>query len=271
MGGLFAPFRGVYPKPVALFCDYTTRLAEINYAPWFELQPDEAREWYALETELYQSSVLILTASENTKRSFIDHFGVDPSRVRVVAEGVDRIHGHAGKTYAEETVLFVGIDFPRKGGPTLLQAFETVQRRRPAARLWIVGPDPGEPRKGVTWFGRVNRERLNSLFAEATVFAMPSVCEPFGLAMIEAMSHALPVVGTTVDAMAEIVKEGDNGFLVPPGDSAMLAARLVELLADPALSQQMGSRGQARVSNQFLWRDVVDRVEAALLTIPVSG
>ncbi len=270
VGGLCAPFQGAYPRPVALFCDYTTKLAEINYPPWFGLKPNEALEWYALETELYQSSALIMTASENTKRSFVQHFGVDPSRVTVVAEGVDRVHQHAGKTYAEDTVLFVGIDFPRKGGPTLLQAFDAVRRRRPRARLWIVGPDPGEAAEGVTWFGRANRETLNSLFAQATVFTMPSICEPFGLAMIEAMSHGLPVVGTTVDAMAEIVEEGQSGFLVPSGDAVTVAERLVQLLEDSALAQRMGTRGQARVSNQFLWRHVVDRVEAALLRMPLS-
>lgn len=269
MGGLCAPFQGVYPTPVALFCDYTTKLAEINYPPWFGLKPNEAREWYALETELYQSSALILTASENTKRSFVQHFGVDPSRVTVVAEGVDRIHQHARKTYAEETVLFVGIDFLRKGGPTLLEAFETVRRRRPRAKLWIVGPDPGKAQEGVTWHSRVTREKLDTLFAQATVFAMPSICEPFGLAMIEAMSHGLPVVGTTIDAMGEIVEDGQSGFLAPPDDAMTLAERLVQLLADSALAEQMGRRGQARVRNRFLWRQVVDRAEAALLKMPL--
>jgi glycosyltransferase involved in cell wall biosynthesis len=271
MGGLCAPFRGVYPKPVALFCDYTTKLAEINYPPWFGLKPNESAEWYALETELYQSSARILTASENTKRSLVQHFRVEPSRITVVAEGVDRIHQHTGKTYTDETVLFVGIDFARKGGPTLLHAFEAVRRRRPGAKLWIVGPDPGEAREGVTWFGRVNREQLNSLFARATVFAMPSICEPFGLATIEAMSHGLPVIGTTVDAMEEIVDEGQNGFLVAPNDAVALAERLVQLLSDSALAKAMGSSGQARVSNYFLWEHVVDRVEAALLRIPPTG
>jgi starch synthase len=270
MGGLCAPFQGVYPKPVALFCDYTTKLAEINYQPWFGLKPNQAKEWYALETELYQSSALLLTASENTKRSLVQHFGVDPARVTVVAEGVDRIHQHDDKTYTEETVLFVGIDFPRKGGPTLLRAFEMVRRRRPGAKLWIVGPDPGETQDGVTWLRRANRDQLNTLFAQATVFVLPSVCEPFGLAMIEAMSHGLPVVGTTIDAMGEIVEDGESGFLVPVGDAETLAERLVRLLADSSLARQMGRRGQARVSAQFLWRQVVDRVEAALLTMPSS-
>jgi starch synthase len=264
MGGLCAPFQGTYPRPVVLFCDYTSKLAEINYPPWFGLKPNEARQWYALETELYLSSALILTASEHTRQSFIQHFGVDPSRVVVVAEGVDCIHQHPGKTYEEETVLFVGIDFQRKGGPTLLEAFESVRLRRPKTKLWIVGPDTGPPQEGVTWFGQIGQEKLNSLYALATVFAMPSICEPFGLATIEAMSHGLPVVVTTIDAMDEIVEEGTTGILVPPRNAITLAERLVQLLADSTLARQMGTRGQLRVSNQFLWPQVIDRVEAAL-------
>jgi glycosyltransferase involved in cell wall biosynthesis len=58
---------------------------------------------------------------------------------------------------------------------------------------------------------------------------------------------------------------------MPPDDAAMVAEGLIELLADSALAQQMGSRGQARVSNQYLWRYVVDRVEAALLKMPLLG
>jgi len=87
--------------------------------------------------------------------------------------------------------------------------------------------------------------------------------------MIEAMSHGLPVLGTTVDAMKEIVEEGKSGFLVPPNDTATLAERLTRLLGNSPLAQEMGRRGQARVSNQFLWQHVVDRVEAALLGMPL--
>jgi glycosyltransferase involved in cell wall biosynthesis len=57
---------------------------------------------------------------------------------------------------------------------------------------------------------------------------------------------------------------------VPPDDAVTVAERLVQLLANSALAQQMGRRGQARVKNQFLWRPVVDRVEAALLRMPLS-
>lgn len=267
IGGLFAPFLGRYPKPVGLFCDYTTKLAEINYSPWYGLNGTEAKAWYSLETDLYRSCAVILSASENTKRSLVQHFGVGESRVTVVGEGVERIHRHPEKTYTENTIIFVGIDFVRKGGPTLLQAFDLVRRSNPDAKLLIVGPDRQVSSGGVTWVGPASRETLNTLFAGATVFTMPSVCEPFGLAIIEAMSHGLPVVGTTVDAMPEIVVDGETGFLVRPGDPASLAERLLLLLSDARVAREMGERGQARVEQRFLWGQVVDRVESALRSI----
>lgn len=120
--GLFAPFRGDYPKPVCLLCDYTSKLAELNYLPWFRLGGKSALEWYSLETELYTRASLIFPTNENGRQSFIQHYGIPPERVPVVGAGVDQVHGHPEKTYDEQTILFVGIDFERKGG--------TLPRRR---------------------------------------------------------------------------------------------------------------------------------------------
>ena len=109
-----------------------------------------------------------------------------------------------------------------------------------------------------------DRRQMRELFSRASVFAMPSICEPFGLVLIEAMSHGLPVVGSTVDAMAEIVEEAQTGFLVPVGDAEALADRLVRLLSSPNLCAQFGQAGRERVENQFLWSQVLARIEDGL-------
>ena len=265
VGALFSPFHGQFPVPVTLFCDYTTKMAELNYPPWFGLAGSRAREWYKLETELYQKCTMIFTASENTRSSFVQHYGIAPSRVQVVGEGVAGVFDHPGKQYDERTILFTGIDFERKGGPTLLKAFEQVKARIPEAKLVIAGPQQISSQEGVVWLGHVTeRERINQLFAEATVFAMPSVCEPFGLVLIEAMSHGLPVVGSTADAMPEIVEEAQTGFLVPVGDAEALADRLARLLSSPNMCGDFGQAGRKRVEKQFLWSQVVARIEDGL-------
>lgn len=265
IGALFAPFRGENPKPVALFCDYTTKLAELNYPPWFNMNETTAREWYALETALYRRCAILLTASENTRSSLVEHYGISPSRVRVVGLGTDAVYEHPGKTYDESTILFIGIDFDRKGGAALLEAFGEVRQRLPEARLFVVGPRPREPQSGVAWLGHVTgRTRVCELLSRATVLALPSICEPYGFPLIEAMSHGLPVVGSRADAMPEIVQEGVTGYLVKPGDAHALADRLIRLMSSPGLCAKMGSAGRARVAANFLWKHVADRIESGL-------
>lgn len=271
VSGLFAPFRGRFPRPVALICDYTTHLAERNYLPWFGMKPGDAQEWYERETSLYHRAAQIFTASENTRHSIIEDYGVSPDRVRVIGEGVSRVVEHSDKTYNEKTVLIVGVDFERKGGPTLLKAFRYVREQIPEARLMIVGPDIGPDEPGVEWLGRISdSEKLNEIYSKATVFSMPSVCEPFGLVLIEAMAHGLPVLGSTVDAMPEIVREGETGYLVMPGDAVSLANRLVALLSSPELCARMGHAGRECVRRQFLWEQAANRLVEGLEEISLA-
>ncbi len=268
IGGLFASFRGPHPVPVTLFCDYTTKLAELNYTPWFGLSGRKAHLWYELETELYQNSAMIFTASENTRSSLIQHYKVNPVRVRTVGEGVEAIGKDSSKRYDECTILFVGIDFERKGGPTLLKAFSYVKAHLPKARLLIAGPRGGGVQEGVEWLGHITDSgRIRRLFSEATVFAMPSICEPFGLVLIEAMSYGLPVVGSTADAMPEIIDEGRTGYLISVGDAEALSERLIKLLSSPDLCEKFGTAGRMKVATRFLWPQVVMKIEDGLRTV----
>jgi alpha-maltose-1-phosphate synthase len=264
-GGLFAPFEGEFPKPVCLWCDYTTKLAELKYPPWFGLNPSDAPQWYVLEEGLYRRCARIFTTSESTRASFIQHYGIPAERVQVVGVGVHQIFEHKEKPYNENTVLFVGIDFERKGGPALLKAFAEVKRRLPAAKLLIAGPRSGAVQPGVEWLGHLtDRERIQEIFAQATVFAIPSVCDPFPRVVFEAMSHGLPVVGSRADGIPEMIREGKTGFLVATDDERALAERLYQLLSSSELCASLGTAGRAEVRERFMWHHVVDRIVGGL-------
>ncbi len=90
-----------------------------------------------------------------------------------------------------------------------------------------------------------------ALIAAADLFVLPSLAEPFGLALLEAMALGRPVIATCAGGPLEIVEEGKTGLLVPPSSPEKLAAATVRLLSEPGEARKMGAAGLARFQEQF--------------------
>jgi glycosyltransferase involved in cell wall biosynthesis len=267
-GALFAP-GAPPPYPYALLIDHTRALA-MRGAAWPDAgigpPADYGRAWRAREAAVYRGARAIGTFSENAARSLARDYDVDPSRVHVVGAGANVLPEHAPRVDDGHTILFVGREFQRKGGPHLAEAFRRLRRAFPRARLLVAGPAEAPPLpEGAAWLGEVPLRELPALFARTTVFALPTLREPFGLAFLDAMACAVPCVGTSLEAVPEIVRDGETGLLVPPGDVAALAGALARLLADPARGRAMGARGRERVLEEFRWDLVAERLERALV------
>lgn len=265
-GVLFGPGRD-RRIPYHLYLDHTRALSE-RYEPIAGLPkpiPYEPR-WRAREEAVYRGAAAVFTMSENAARSLRDDYRVEPGRIRVVGAGpnVEPGPGDLG-LHREPAILFVGKNFVPKGGPELLEAFAEVRREHPRAQLWIVSSSaPASLPEGVTFHGLLDKEALARLYATASVFALPTLREAFGLSFVEAMTFALPVVATRIEAVPEIVSDGETGHLVPPRDPAALARALRALLADPAEARRLGNAGRARALARFGWA----RAAAAMLHVP---
>lgn len=104
---------------------------------------------------------------------------------------------------------------------------------------------------------------LPGYYAIADVFAIPSTDhETFCISACEAMACERPAVGTTVGGIPEVIRDGETGYLVPPGDPSALAARLAALLSDPSLRARMGRAGRAWTVDMFTWDRVIERMLA---------
>ncbi len=267
-GALFSP--GLPPvHPYALLCDHTRALAQAGPAwPEVGLGPplDYGPGWFERERTAYRGARFIGCFSRNVARSLIQDYGVDPSRVHVVGAGANVFPEHAPRRDDGRTILFVGRDFARKGGPILVDALVRLRERIPKARLIVAGPSiaPRHIPEGVFFLGPVAMEELAALFSQATVFALPALVEPFGIAFLDAMACGVPCVGTRIEAVPEIIREGETGLLVPPADPVALALALEQLLANPVRARAMGARGRARVSADGLWSHMAARLEDAL-------
>lgn len=211
--------------------------------------------WLDLEREIYANATRVFTRSAHVRRSLLRDYGVAPERVACVYAGpnVPAPPQPWRRDYRPKRVLFVGADWRRKGGPELVAAFRLVQRVHPDASLTVVGCSPRLDLPNARAVGRVPLAEVFDHYRDATVFCMPTRREPFGIAFVEAMSHALPVVATRVGALPDLVRHGDTGFLVEPGAVEALARRLVEVLARPELRRAMGRRGARLAGARYTW------------------
>ncbi len=194
--------------------------------------------------------------------------GVEADRIAVVRNGVDvdeldREARRAPDAPAPEPGAFVCIanmHHPVKGQSDLLVAMREVARQRPEARLVLVGDGIRRPllERQARQLGIADRCHFlghrrdgPAILARAAAGVSASYAEGISNAILESMAARLPMVATAVGGTPEIVREGHDGFLVPPGAPAALARRMLDLLGDPALRRRMGQRGRQIVEREF--------------------
>jgi len=279
IGGIYR-LRPMLAPGRRLFSYHDANLAQAMRAPHFTKDLTQKRLSRALgyERSVYESIDIIFTMSDYLASTFVECFGVEARRVRTIGAGInlDALPAAApDKEYGSKKLLFVGVDFKRKGGVQLLQAFQTVRRAHPTAELYVVGPRaltiPGELSPGVVSVGFLSKrnpahmQRFARILAASSLFVMPSLYEPFGIAPLEAMAHSIPAVLTNDWAFPEMVTPGINGELVKAGDTEDLANKLIALLCDPDKLRAMGAAGRALVADRFTWPAVVGRLRNELM------
>jgi glycosyltransferase involved in cell wall biosynthesis len=229
------------------------------------------------ERQVARKMTAVFTFSEYLRQSFINAYGVPAERVHNVGGGInltDYPEPAANKDYRASRILFIGTEFTRKGGPQLLKAFRIVRESIPSAELHIVGPaqvtdlPPGAFSHGhLSKSDPAQRLALESLFRDATLFALPSLYEPFGIAPLEAMLYGLPAVVTNAWALREFVTPGVNGDVVEKGSVEDLATKLTQLLSNPDRLGEMGRKGRELVLARYTWPAVVERMAAIVRSL----
>ncbi|MGY1710708.1 glycogen synthase [Geodermatophilus sp. SYSU D00758] len=237
-----------------------------------------------VERTAYLAADAVIAVSNGMRADVLDAYpDLDPARVHVVGNGVD---AQAYRPVADPDVvrslgvdperpyaLFVGRITRQKGVAHLLAAAEQLPAEAGLVLCAGAADTPEERRQvadavaalqerrdGVVWIeAMLPREQLVPLITGATVFVVPSVYEPLGIVNLEAAACGTAVVASAVGGIPEVVDDGRTGLLVPydPGDTAAfeagLAARVAELLADPARAAAMGAAGRERVLAEFGW------------------
>ena len=217
----------------------------------------------------------IIYTSDHARLNNMDKLtaaGVDPTKLKVVYRAVEQYEPLPMERQAF-TIIFAGNGFYRKGGVELLKAFQRLDRAD--ARLvlvsslevdWAVRPDAAT----VSWVERTIREdpriELHSqlphhsvmqLMRRAHVFVSTTYADPFNNTVLEAMGARLPIISSRTSSIPEMVQDGGNGWLLDvagiPGDTIadQIAARLGQLMDDPALLERMGIQSHRIVREKF--------------------
>jgi phosphatidylinositol alpha-mannosyltransferase len=209
--------------------------------------------------------IAVSRAAEWTARRF---FG---GRYTIVPNGVDLEVPGADDPQIPATdegplrILFVGQAVERKGLPVALHAFEALREHVPATLTLVgAGPDEVAPMllddRGVLALGKVSEREKRRQFARADVLCAPSLAgESFGMVLTEAFAARTPVVASDIPGYRDVVRDGRDGILVPPGDAVALAEALRGLALDRERRAQMAASARER-AERFAWPRVAGEV-----------
>ena len=206
---------------------------------------------------------------------FVIPNGVDTDRFAPVPDAAN-VRAEIGVGPADPVVSIVAALRPEKNHELFLEVARHVLRQFVDAKFLIIGDGPRrEPLEqhaaalGITRSVRFlgTRSDVPRLLSTSDVFVLTSQNEANPVSILEAMSVGKPIVATDVGSIHEVVAEGRTGFLVPPGDAAALANRVIELLEDPLHAQQLGIAARAVVVAGWSVDAMVRRYERLMALI----
>jgi alpha-maltose-1-phosphate synthase len=238
----------------------------------------------------------VIAVSQETRNDVLQHFPVDPDKVRVIHNGIDleeyqpdpRVDAlvERGVDPDKPYVLFVGRITRQKGIIHLVNAIPLID---PSIQVVLLAgaPDTAEigremtervaevsaARPGVIWVQEMlPRDKVIQYYTHASVFCCPSVYEPFGIINLEAMACETAVVASAVGGIPEVVVPGETGLLIdlelvpgtfdpvdPAAFSRELAAGINAVALDAALREKFERNGRRRVEDHFSWTAVAER------------
>jgi glycosyltransferase involved in cell wall biosynthesis len=226
-----------------------------------------------LEEETAKKASIVVTISNYSLEKIQKYYSIEPSKVRIVPNGVDTEKFKPKDTKAvrkqfglgnEMCVLFVGSLIPRKGLPFLVEAAKKVVKNKDDTKFLIVGDGPlrnqlsdliksANLSGNFKFFGNLKDDLLPAVYNCADVFVLPSIQEGQGIVLLEAQASGKPVVAFDIGGVNETVQNKETGLLVNRGNIDELAEALLKLLTDKVMREKMGLNGNRFVSENYTW------------------
>jgi glycosyltransferase involved in cell wall biosynthesis len=273
--------------PIVFWADTTFDRMVDYYESWTRLSRRTLRNGHAVEQNALDRCRLALYSSDWAANSALQDYRVDPRKVHVVPFGAnvsdapsrdEVVAAIDGRDQERCDLLFVGVDWERKGGEVAVAAAETMNRAGRHTELHVVGcVPPGRLPGFVRVHGFISkrdlagRQRVAALYARAHLVIGPSTAEAYGLAFAEACCYGVPVLATDTGGVGTVVRDGVTGYLLPRGASgdayAQIASRIME---DPDAYRRLALAARREYETRLNW-DAAGRHVRDLITAHIVG
>lgn len=228
----------------------------------------------------------VIAISESVKNHLVEDFKVSEQKIKVIHNGIDLDNFRIADSIA---VIDIKNKFGLKGGPVvgiiarlsdvkghiyLIKAMSAVLNEYPEAELLIVGD--GKMKKRLVELSKDLGIEKSVVFAPSVIdcaqvlsamdiFVMPSLKEGLGLSLMEAMAGGLAVIGSDVGGIRSLIRNGDNGLLVEPADTADLSLKILSLLQNPAQREFLGKNARIFINQNFSKEKMISQTEKVYL------
>ncbi|MFW5642163.1 MAG: glycosyltransferase [Roseicyclus sp.] len=218
----------------------------------------EDPELWRLDVKIARARATICISKDGRAKALALCEPAHRDKVTVIPCGVFPEAYAEGPARRGARLAFVGRLVARKGAAILIEALARVRARGVPGELSVVGDGPERPAlealaagrglgSAIRFHGILDPAGVAAVLGDARMLAVPSFSEGLPVVIMEAMASGLPVVASAVDGIPELVRDGETGTLVPPGDAEALAGAILALLADPAAARRLGEAGRRRV------------------------
>ncbi len=227
-----------------------------------------------------RNSAAVVAVSGATQRDLVQSLGVDDDAITLIANGIQPLEGEPTRVRRELQIqadelliLAVGNLYPVKGHRVLLDALSRLSRDAASQQWRLAIAGRGEEEESLRTLARESgigdrvhllgaREDIGDVLSAADVFVMPSLSEGLPLALLEAMFASKPIIASAIGGIPEVVGDGSEALLTPPGESRALASALRTLLAEPQTRTRLGVAARQRADAMFSLDALVDAYES---------
>jgi len=224
--------------------------------------------WAFFTSLEYKAANKIISVSKALAEEALNYYRLPSEKLVVIHNGVHVLPITQAET--ENVILSVGRMVWRKGFTYLIEAMPNVLKENPNTKLILVGDGVYKVfleeytkklkvEKSVLFYGNLPREKLFLLYQKARLYVQPSLYEPLGNTILEAMASEKPVIATKVGGIPEIITHGKDGFLIEPESYQQIAQTIKTLLSDSHFSKKLGKNARAKMRKYFSWESAAKK------------